>query len=437
MEVLQWAGLETLLFLAPPTTEQLDALPSQSAFGIAGSSRSMSPVEMETELTQAFQALKESGAPIIHYKTCSTFDSSTHIGSIGKALEIGQDLFKTSTVPILIGAPELGRYAVFGNLFARSGLDSEPFRLDHHPSMRAHPITPMNEADLRIHLGQQTQRKIALFDILALDGTDPDQHLTELLKKSPSGLLFDVLYPRHLQTIGTLIDELGETSWPLFTVGSSGVEYALTSAWNANRAIPSPPDFGPTDQLLVLSGSCSPVTQLQNEIAINSGFVGISINTSELLDPNRRDESINKAIDAGYKGLANGKSVLLHSALGPSDKRIESTNTAFRNLGFSPIDIQLRTGRTLGPMLGQILKGILDQHPLPRFGIAGGDTSGYVARELGITALKAKAPVAPGSPLCQIIAKGPLNGAEVIFKGGQVGHPDLWLKILNGSHSTI
>ena len=37
-----------------------------------------------------------------------------------------------------------------------------------------HPVTPMDEGDLRVHLARQTARKIALLDILALSGEDED-----------------------------------------------------------------------------------------------------------------------------------------------------------------------------------------------------------------------------------------------------------------------
>ena len=101
----------------------------------------MSPAEMELELKPILEKLRNTGAKIVHYKTCSTFDSSPEIGSIGKATEIGRMVFGQTTVPMVIGAPHLGRYQIFGNLFARSGLDTEPFRLDRHPTMTHHPIT--------------------------------------------------------------------------------------------------------------------------------------------------------------------------------------------------------------------------------------------------------------------------------------------------------
>ena len=89
---------------------------------------------------------------IVHYKVCSTFDSSPQIGSIGRAIDIGHRVFQNRFVPLVVGAPYLQRFCVFGNLFARSGLDSPAYRLDRHPTMRHHPVTPMTEADLRVHL---------------------------------------------------------------------------------------------------------------------------------------------------------------------------------------------------------------------------------------------------------------------------------------------
>ena len=78
------------------------------------------------------------------------------------------EIFRAPFVPLLVAAPALGRYTIFGNHFARYGIGSEGeiHRLDRHPSISKHPITPMTEADLRLHLAKQTKKKIALFDIL-------------------------------------------------------------------------------------------------------------------------------------------------------------------------------------------------------------------------------------------------------------------------------
>ena len=73
---------------------------------------------MSANLPAIFRTLQQFGAPVTHYKVCSTFDSSPDTGSIGRAMEIGRDVFAPAFVPIVVGAPHLRRYVVFGNLFA-------------------------------------------------------------------------------------------------------------------------------------------------------------------------------------------------------------------------------------------------------------------------------------------------------------------------------
>ena len=135
----------------------------------------------------------------------------------------------------MVGAPALGRYCLFGNLFARLGIGSDGaiHRLDRHPSVSRHPVTPMREADLRIHLAKQTGKKIALFDILkvALPASEARVALKELLMQKPDGVLFDVLEGGQLERIGGLIDVYASTKRPLFSIGSSGVEMALGAHW--------------------------------------------------------------------------------------------------------------------------------------------------------------------------------------------------------------
>ena len=99
------------------TTTAVD-LPTVRRSASPATAASRSPEWMEEHLPAIFARLQSFGAPILHYKTCSTFDSSAQIGSIGRAMEIGQDLLKTPFTPIVVAAPHLRRYVVFGNLFA-------------------------------------------------------------------------------------------------------------------------------------------------------------------------------------------------------------------------------------------------------------------------------------------------------------------------------
>src|SRR5262245_55861635 len=79
-------GLRTMLFLRVPTTGMLKAAGELDCIGIAGASRSMPSAEIEGELRPVAECFAALDAPVVHYKTCSTFDSSPAIGNIAVAL---------------------------------------------------------------------------------------------------------------------------------------------------------------------------------------------------------------------------------------------------------------------------------------------------------------------------------------------------------------
>ncbi len=85
-------------------------------------------------------------------------------------------------------------------------------------------------------------------------------------------------------------------------------------------------------------------------------------------------------------------------------------------------------GTLLAQALGDVTRRIGVRHRLFRLIVAGGDTSGLVARAIGIEALELVAPLAPGAPLCRAIAVSPFDQLEICLKGGQVGGPDFFLQ---------
>jgi uncharacterized protein YgbK (DUF1537 family) len=425
MESLARAGLRTMLFLDPPEREVLARFAGIDAVGVAGMSRSMSPAAMDQALPPIFSRLKALGAPIVHYKTCSTFDSSPRIGSIGHAIDLAQEMFHSPVVPLVVGAPALGRYCVFGNLFARSGVESEPYRLDRHPSMRHHPITPMDESDLRVHLARQTKQRIELLHVLHLaDGASAEDHYARLRASGAEIILVDVLSQEHLLTIGGLLWTEAARSAPLFVAGSSGVGSALTAYWQEAGLLPAPvlmPAPGATDRVIVVSGSCSPVTDGQIAWALDHGFDEIPLDVTQLLDPEREPGAIRAAIDEAQVVLGRGRSVIAHTCRGPGDPRLVSTVSAGAQAAL-PV-----TTHRIGLALGQILRALVDRTQVRRIGVAGGDTAGVAARTLQIGAVEMIATVAPGAPLCRVHASSPpAAGLEIAFKGGQMGAADFF-----------
>ena len=51
------------------------------------------------------------------------------------------------------GIEHVKRYTAFGHLFA--GYQGKTYRIDRHPVMSRHPVTPMDEADLALHLARK------------------------------------------------------------------------------------------------------------------------------------------------------------------------------------------------------------------------------------------------------------------------------------------
>jgi uncharacterized protein YgbK (DUF1537 family) len=380
LEALALQGISAVLFLKQPET--LEGFEEYQAFGLAGCSRSQSPAWMDANLPGVFGWLQSVGARLTHYKVCSTFDSSPTVGNIGRALELGRAAMGVDWVPIVVGAPALRRYTAFGQLFA--GVGDAVYRIDRHPTMSRHPVTPMLESDLRRHLALQTAVPVSLIHHLQLAA--PPEPSTPFV-------LIDVLDEASLAPVGKLLWEKAR-----FVVGSSGVQYALGAHWARQR--PMLDGLTAVEQLLVLSGSCSPGTAEQILHARAQGFVTIS-----LFEPGAR-ETADLALGAG-------KSVILYSALGPETHRGDVDRLE------------------LAASSGRLLAELLDAYPgIRRVVVAGGDTSSAAGALLDIDALTFLNPVAPGAPLCRAWSKNPLRqGLEIIFKGGQCGGPAFFSQV--------
>ncbi len=404
LEQLATNGVPAVLFLGVPTDEHLARFPQVQAVGIAGDSRSRSPEWMSENLPGIFARLRQFQAPVAHYKVCSTFDSAPEHGSIGRAMEIGREVFRPVFVPIVVGAPHLRRYIVFGNLFA-SAPDGRVHRIDRHPMSR-HPVTPMLESDLRLHLARQTAMPIGLIDTPMLQAGAVPEELARLLAEGKQAVLFDTIDYATQATVGKLI--WGEAQrQAIFAAASSGLTAALIFAWREARMIPQAAPavaVEPCSPLLVVSGSCSAATERQLRYALSHGYHGIPIDPAELLDSSLavREAVVEEAAET----LAAGRDTILYTALGlPSEPA---------------------HGDQLGQALGDLLRELLAWTAVRRVLLCGGDTSSHAVQQLGLYALTWAADLQPGAPLCRAHADSPLDGLELVLKGGQMGTDDFF-----------
>lgn len=430
MEVLTFAGVPTVMFLDAPSPALLARLEGYRAFGIAGIARSQSPEWMDAHLPRIFKALQALGAPILHYKTCSTFDSAPHLGSIGRATEIGLAETGASWAPLVVGAPAIGRYQIFGTLFA--ALDGMVHRLDRHPVMARHPATPMHEADICRHLDAQTTLARAVVDFRTLLAGEGVAAIARARKDGARIVALDAFDEATLAATGRILwQEAGASR--SFAVGSQGVEYALVAHWRETGLLPADvpvPSVRAAKPLLVVSGSCSQTTARQIATAKAGGFAVLRLDALRSFDMLTWAAEIARVAEAMTTCLSQGRNTLICTAEGPDDPAIAAFHAAATSVTEAAAGVHARIGNGLG----QLVRQARVQLGLSRAIFAGGDTSGHAMLAIGADALTCIAPLAPGVPLLRVLSRDmPFDGMEVALKGGQMGEPDLFLRVAQGS----
>jgi 3-oxoisoapionate kinase len=428
MELLAFSGLETVLFLSSPTPERLRDFAAYRGIGIAGIARSRDPDWMDQNLPPIFSRLKSLHAPVVHYKVCSTFDSSPWIGSIGCAIDLASKQFD-GWIPMVVADPGMGRFQSFGHLFALA--QDKGYRLDRHPTMSKHPTTPMDESDLGRHLAKQTDKMIGLVDFVAMKQGRADKALAQALGEGAVILSLDVVDEETLIEAGRLIWERDTTQ--IFTVGSQGIEAALIAYWRHVGLLPqqaAATRVEKVDRIICVSGSVSPVTASQIAFATENGFTPIRIDAARSVDESQWAKEVEQASESALHALSAGNSPLVFTAAGPDDSAVVKMRQAVARSGVSATTLNDR----IGAGLGQLLDKVIRKTKLPRVVISGGDTSSHAATMLGIDALTAISPLAPGSPLCRAHSTDPArNGLEITLKGGQVGGPNFFCLARDGT----
>lgn len=411
------AGLRSLLFLGVPSAHHLQQAGPLDAIGIAGAARAMAPAAMAEELEPVGRFFAGLRAPVVHYKCCSTFDSAPHVGSIGEAIRVLNRHIGSAWVPIVGGQPNIGRYCCFSQLFAAAGPAGEVHRIDRHPTMRQHPVTPMGEADLRLHLQAQGLGEVAAmhYPLYARSPHQQDATLQSTLSRRPDAVLLDVSGPNDLPAVGRFIWRDAQRA-PLLVVGPSGVVQALAAHWASTDATPPPldtpqPAEGP---VFAFAGSLSP--QTAEQVAAARSYQKLALDVRQLLGQDPAHATA--CADAVLAGLAAGRHVLLHTESGARHAELDARSVALATGGLVARIVSARAATG---------------HPLRRIGIAGGDTSSLAVQQLGVWGLACQGVLAPGVTLSRARSdQASLDGLELMLKGGQMGPADVFERLLRG-----
>ncbi len=422
-------GLRTLLFFSNPTPEVLKkAAQSYDVIGIAGTARSLPPEQIADELLPVLDNFQQLGVNFIQYKCCSTFDSSPSIGSLGEAIQLMRRVWPQSFVPVFSATPEFGRYTLFGHHYARAG--SDVYRLDRHPVMSRHPVTPMHESDLAKILADQGFKSTRLIDLRLLDEHEKNPNALSTLIANEDSAVFDGYTQQQVVTGAASLWQLAR-SRTICALAAQGLAHALGTHLREQNQIAAPQPthtLAPVDRLLVLSGSCSALSAAQIDWAIAAGFQEIRITPEQLIGTDQH--TLKSLEDQMLDALSAGKSMVIYTAKGPDDNHLAAALDKLPANVSAPAFIANR----IGLLYSRLAHTALARAGLTRLVVAGGDSSSFTMRQLGARALEIKAShFKQNAHVCTLISDDPLiNGKEVLLKGGQVGADDLYGCMLEG-----
>lgn len=420
LATLSQGGVTAILLLQAPGPEHLKKLRGMEAIGLAGATRSLDCEHIRSTLKAVTPFLASLQPKLLHYKICSTFDSSPEIGNIALALECLRPLAQVAVSPVLGGQVNLGRYCVFATLFAQAGQDGQVYRIDRHPTMGSHPVTPMSEADLQLHLQAQGLRNVS-----SLPWTEYRKPNYKADKQSLQWQeqardhghlhpLLDIACEQDIEYAGELLNELSRHGTVL-TAGSSSVAQAYLSQrrkTSGQAAAGLPRSAQP---VLMLVGSQSPVTARQVDHCQQADT--FELDPSELHhSPSYAAELHAIVIDNMRKGR--------HTLLRTKTANLDRTRPAL------PAQ---RVAEDSAQFLRHLVKQLRLEQRLSRLCIAGGDTSSLSTQALGIWGLSYLGLVSPGVAACLCHGDDEIDGLELVLKGGQMGPEDFFDRVIEGT----
>jgi uncharacterized protein YgbK (DUF1537 family) len=362
---------------------------------VALKSRTIPAAEAVAQSVASARALLAANAQQLFFKYCSTFDS-TDEGNIGPVIDALLDLLGETRTIACPAFPANKRTIYKGHLFVGDVLLSES-------SMRNHPLTPMQDANLVRVLQRQTSRPVSLIAHDMVRGT-PDA-----LEQAIAGLdgiaIVDAIAEDDLRAIGRAVRSL-----KLIT-GGSGIALGLPANFLITHGAPAAAKISPAPgRSVMLAGSCSVATRRQIETALAAGTPALQIDPVAIVSGELK---VSDAVDF-VLGAPLGRAPLVYSSADP-----DAVAKVQGQLG------RAQSGEAVEHFLGAVAHELLNRG-VTRFLVAGGETSGAVVNALKIEALSIGPEIDPGVPWTVTCGTG--KPIALALKSGNFGTDDFFLK---------
>ena len=412
-------GFRGRLFFSTAAPETIFDLATElDVVGLAGTARGLTPSAITAEVEPALAVIEAIAPRLMQFKICSTFDSSPTVGSIGHVMELARRRWPGCALPVMPATPDFGRYTAFSHLFTR--YQGEICRLDQHPGMAHHPSTPMNEADLRHHLASQTTIASAAVTLLDYRQAGGGWEALCSAVEAERFVVFDATDQSELQHAAELILRLAEHR-PTLAVAAQGLADAVGRSLTRDTVErhPLPTTYQGVSRLLVLSGSCSPQTRMQLAHFESQGGCVLPLQPEEAM---RNAPGVARRLASQVMAMfREGHDVAVATTRSDTDV-IADLSTE-------------RLATAVGEVFARLTRELREAGDLQRVVFAGGDTSSHAMRQLGADALELVAfDEAQGGHLCRLVATdSPVDGLEVVLKGGQIGGEELLVRVKRGT----
>lgn len=384
---LRAAGLRVIMCTGiPETAEQISDC---DAVVIALKCRSTPAAEAVRETAEAFRWLHSVGAKQLYYKYCSTFDS-TREGNIGPVMDAALAETGEKYTVLCPALPVNGRTVRNGRLF----VDGVPLHLTH---MKDHPVNPMWASDIPELMREQSKypcHVVTIEDMLA-----GKEHIASMVERFSAEsehfyVVPDYFEPEHNVLIYSLFGGLKILS------GGSGLLAAVRGGEKAERS--ADVCAASTGKSILLAGSCSSMTLKQIE-AYKAAHAAIKIDPLKVLDGSQSCAVL-------WDEVAGRDGVLLYSS--------ESAQEIAR----IPEAVRPQVSEKLEKLISELaLKAESDGYT--QVIVAGGETSGAVAKALDFGAYHIGESVAPGVPVMIPVKKPELR---LVLKSGNFGKEDFF-----------
>jgi uncharacterized protein YgbK (DUF1537 family) len=401
-------GLDAVLVLGGGDT----AMPTDAdVVGVAGPARSLGGEAFDELVRAELAQISRTGAEVLLYKVCSTFDSLPTLGSIGRGIELLHEQF-TGLGPVAVAPaqPQFGRYTAFSNHFGVFA--GQVHRLDRHPVMSRHPSTPMFEADLRQVLAEQfTDRQVpAAVHLPAYADGSFTERWKACQAESVPAFVVDAVTDDHLDEVARALRGAGQTSGaqPSVVVGSGGIMAALARI-DTGREPRQPGRQQASGPVLTISASASSTTAAQIGDAVKHGWADVPVPVDLLTND---DQDLLAAVEKHTAAaLTAGRDVVVHTTRGSEDPRYAAAG---------PIDPR-HVGGLLGTLAGRMAGAGLTRD----VAVLGGDTSSHALMAMGVNELRVFDQFVTAGPVCRSDDRATVAGCRLLLKGGQVGPPDI------------